>query len=60
MRKITARILGLAAISMLALASLDPQMRCCTNPGNPGMSCCKNPLMKCCHFGAKHHMTRAA
>jgi hypothetical protein len=64
MRKITARILGLAAILMFTVASADPKfMPCCFNPGNnPKMACCRKmaPVMnKCCNphpNGLKHHM----
>ena len=64
MRKITARVLGLAAIVALIAASSPPDppfMPCCINPvtGVPGqMNCCFNPaqahaFMKCCFNPAK-------
>jgi hypothetical protein len=61
MRKIMARIVGLAAIALFALGSADPiQMACCANPGNPHMACCThNQSMACCRphpNGSKHHM----
>jgi hypothetical protein len=58
MRKIMARIVGLAAIALFALGSADPQMACCVNPGNPHMACCSHgQSMACCHFNrSKHHM----
>jgi hypothetical protein len=53
MKNITARVLGLAAIVALSLASsfATPNMACCKNAA---MACCKNPAMPCCHFNHKY------
>ena len=44
MKKITARVLALAAIVALTLVS---------SFATPRMACCKNPSMPCCHFQHK-------
>ncbi len=64
MSKITARVLGLAAVVVLTIAAsfqspTPPQMACCANPGNPGMACCaRSPNMECCRpkpASLRHH-----